>query len=196
MFRPVGVASRHFDPAGQRILRYLRGATLQRIPESRANALFAPHRRTGSVVTETAYPHLERSRAPGRCRSSRSSTAMRRPHPSDRHTAAQAAGSIRADGTLCVRQRAKRRRASRLKRGRTGFPPPGPTAFVVSRQPYVGTPECWKPRYRNRRLNPLRNPSPACRPFVRPTSRPSRHRRNLPTSRHRRSIDWGRASAP
>lgn len=44
--------------ARHRILRFLLGANLEGLPDARASALFAPYRRGGSVVIETAYPHL------------------------------------------------------------------------------------------------------------------------------------------
>jgi SAM-dependent methyltransferase len=44
--------------AQHRILRFLLGANLEGLPDSRADALFAPYRRGGMVMIETAYPHL------------------------------------------------------------------------------------------------------------------------------------------
>ena len=50
--------------AHRRILRFLLGANLEGLPESRADALFAPYRRGDRVVIETAYPHLVAQREP------------------------------------------------------------------------------------------------------------------------------------
>lgn len=44
--------------ARRRILRFLLGANLERLPDARADALFAPYRRGARVIIETAYPHL------------------------------------------------------------------------------------------------------------------------------------------
>jgi SAM-dependent methyltransferase len=44
--------------ARRRILRFLLGANLERLAEARADALFAPYRRGGRVIIDTAYPHL------------------------------------------------------------------------------------------------------------------------------------------